>query len=101
MVRISETRSHMPLAPAMTEPVIRTPKAKTVFRDSGITVELTRRREFIQASPDQLSYETRPGRSRPTICFAPSRLDELIFRKTCIALANFVGFVISKPKKNA
>ena len=32
------------------------------------TSELTRRREFIQASPDQSSCETRPRRSRPTIC---------------------------------
>jgi hypothetical protein len=35
-----------------------------------ITVELTRRREFNQASPDQLSYETRSRRSRPTIRYA-------------------------------
>src|SRR5438067_12583327 len=34
------------------------------------TSELTRRREFIQASPDQSSYETRSRRSRPTICWA-------------------------------
>jgi hypothetical protein len=27
---------------------------------------LTRRRELNQASPDQLSYEARPRRSRPT-----------------------------------
>src|SRR5438270_8452655 len=33
-----------------------------------LTAEWTRRREFIQASPDQLSYETRFRRSRPTIC---------------------------------
>jgi hypothetical protein len=31
-------------------------------------VELTRRRDFTNASPDQLSYETRSRRSRPTIC---------------------------------
>jgi hypothetical protein len=30
--------------------------------------ELTRRREFNQASPDQSCYETRARRSRPTIC---------------------------------
>ncbi len=43
----------------------------TVFKKRrGITVELTRRREFNQASPDQLSYETRSRRSRPTICSA-------------------------------
>src|SRR5437660_704735 len=35
------------------------------------TVELTRRREFNQASPDQLSYEARSRRSRPTIVRRP------------------------------
>src|SRR5205823_213197 len=30
-------------------------------------IELTRRREFIQASPDESSCETRSRRSRPTI----------------------------------
>src|SRR5712692_9167891 len=35
-----------------------------------ITVELTRRREFIQASPDESSCETRSRRSRPTNCWA-------------------------------
>src|SRR6266404_5134230 len=35
-----------------------------------ITFELTRRREFNQASPDESSYETRYRRSRPTICWA-------------------------------
>src|SRR5947209_9822792 len=39
-------------------------------RISNPTVELTRRREFIQASPDESSYETRSRRSRPTICSA-------------------------------
>src|SRR5258708_29025027 len=34
-----------------------------------LTLELTRRREFNQASPDQLSYQTRSRRSRPTICY--------------------------------
>src|SRR3989442_337367 len=33
------------------------------------TVELTRRREFNQASPDESSYETRYRRSRPMITF--------------------------------
>jgi len=33
------------------------------------TSELTRRREFIQASPDELRCETRSRRSRPTICY--------------------------------
>jgi hypothetical protein len=33
------------------------------------TVELTRRREFNQASPDESSCETRSRRSRPTICW--------------------------------
>src|SRR5437016_1149153 len=32
------------------------------------TFELTRRREFNQASPDESNYETRSRRSRPTIC---------------------------------
>ncbi|MDX6559965.1 MAG: pyridoxine 5-phosphate synthase [Blastocatellia bacterium] len=36
------------------------------------TAELTRRREFIQASPDESSYETGFRRSRPTICY-PAR----------------------------
>jgi hypothetical protein len=31
---------------------------------------LTRRREFNQAAPEESSYETRPRRSRPTICYA-------------------------------
>src|SRR5262245_21919795 len=35
-----------------------------------ITVELTRRRDFTKASPDELSCETRSRRSRPTICYA-------------------------------
>src|SRR5438874_582486 len=48
--------------------------ASVSYRIAGITSELTRRREFIQASPDQLSYETRSRRSRPTICYgAPER----------------------------
>src|SRR5437762_13675813 len=37
------------------------------------TVELTRRREFNQASPDESSYETRSRRSRPTICWVRRR----------------------------
>src|SRR5438067_1129831 len=37
--------------------------------DRNITVELTRRREFNQASPDESSCETRSRRSRPTICW--------------------------------
>jgi len=37
---------------------------------SNITSELTRRREFNQASPDESSCKTRPRRSRPTICYA-------------------------------
>src|ERR1041384_2981323 len=43
-----------------------------VSKERHRTVELTRRREFIQASPDQLSYETRSRRSRPTICSVAS-----------------------------
>src|SRR5437660_8941384 len=35
-----------------------------------ITIELTRRREFTRASPDESSCETRSRRSRPTICYA-------------------------------
>src|SRR5438105_2654319 len=38
---------------------------------SHITSELTRRREFNQASPDESSCETRYRRSRPTICSMP------------------------------
>ena len=34
------------------------------------TVELTRRRDFTNASPDESSCETRSRRSRPTICSA-------------------------------
>ena len=41
-----------------------------VERVCGLTSELTRRRESNQASPDESSYETRPRRSRPTICYA-------------------------------
>src|SRR5262249_12598216 len=37
---------------------------------SDITLELTRRRDFTNASPDQLCYKTRSRRSRPTICYA-------------------------------
>jgi len=33
------------------------------------TVELMRRREFNQASPDESGCETRSRRSRPTICY--------------------------------
>src|SRR5438445_8561239 len=40
--------------------------------DSNITVELTRRRESKHPSPHQASCETRPRRSRPTICSASS-----------------------------
>src|SRR5690242_10027084 len=40
--------------------------------DKRRTVELTRRREFNQASPDQSSCEARSRRSRPTICSASS-----------------------------
>src|SRR6266404_9960513 len=40
------------------------------MRKSNITAELTRRREFNQASPDESSCETRSRRSRPTICWA-------------------------------
>jgi len=36
----------------------------------GPTVELTRRREFIQAAPDESSYETRSRRLRSTIYWA-------------------------------
>src|SRR5438046_5909759 len=39
-----------------------------VGREKHITFELTRRREFNQASPDESSYKTRSRRSRPTIC---------------------------------
>jgi hypothetical protein len=38
-----------------------------------ITSELTRRREFNQASPDESSYKTRSRRSRPTICWVAPR----------------------------
>jgi len=41
------------------------------FKKLHPTVELTRRREFIQASPHQASCETRSRRSRPTICSMP------------------------------
>src|SRR6266704_6007529 len=41
-----------------------------VRRISNPTSELTRRRDFTQPSPDQLSYETCSRRSRPTICWA-------------------------------
>jgi hypothetical protein len=35
-------------------------------------VELTRRRDFIQASADESSCETRHRRSRPTSCYVAS-----------------------------
>src|SRR5688572_5664096 len=38
-------------------------------KSSRRTVELTRRRQFIQPSPGQLSCETRYRRSGPTICY--------------------------------
>ena len=38
--------------------------------ESGITVELTGRREFTQAAPEELSCETGYRRSGPTICYA-------------------------------
>src|SRR5258708_25957702 len=44
-----------------------------VFLLACPTSELTRRREFNQASPDQSSYKTRCRRSRPTICWVLSR----------------------------
>src|SRR5689334_3329923 len=48
-------------------------------RGSHPTSELTRRREFIQASPHHSLCETHPRRSRPTICSAQSRNPELFF----------------------
>ena len=55
------------------------------------TVELTRWRDFTNASPDQLSYEARSRRSRPTICSAwhgsfkrPLLLD--FFRYQCLTV---------------
>src|SRR5260370_25389214 len=52
---------------------------------SNPTAELTRRREFIQASPDESSYETRPRRSRPTICYvAFRRHDRISLARTTI-----------------
>src|SRR5438876_10633804 len=41
----------------------------TVLKRSGITVELTRRRESKHPLPHQASYERRSRRSRPTICY--------------------------------
>ncbi len=52
------------------------PSARRQIQDgviSGITAELTRRRDFIHASPDQSRCETRSRRSRPTICWAAIR----------------------------
>jgi len=44
-------------------------------------MELTRRRKFIQSSPDRSSYETRPRRSRPTSCSSLQlRFHETILR---------------------
>src|SRR5205814_619967 len=40
------------------------------FIGSDITFELTRRRESKHPWPHQASCETRPRRSRPTICYA-------------------------------
>jgi hypothetical protein len=50
-------------------PFIRKLRCSMTFT-KGRTSELTRRREFTDASPDQLCYETRLRRSRPTICSA-------------------------------
>src|SRR5438105_14471846 len=41
------------------------------LRHSGLTSELTRRRESKHPSPHQASCETRYRRSRPTICWRP------------------------------
>src|SRR5436309_11654144 len=58
------------------------------------TVELTRRREFNQASPDESSYETRSRRSRPTICSMPRWNESL-------ALVMNLRFNSSSPTKCA
>ncbi len=47
-----------------------------IIRSTGITVELTRRRESTHPSPHQVSYETRYRRSRPTICYVAPLLDK-------------------------
>jgi len=52
------------------DPVATAPGSDTKRRP---TSELTGRRDFIQLSPDQLSYETRSRRSGPTICYTASQ----------------------------
>ena len=51
--------------------------------------KLMRRRDFIQPSPDQLSYETRSRRSRPTSCWAASPVNQRSFGPSpvCIAIS--------------
>ena len=44
-----------------------------------ITVELTRRRESKHRPPDKASYETRPRRSRPTICYTARDYQDSFF----------------------
>jgi hypothetical protein len=56
--------------PANVKPAVTNVRSFIVVILSDPTVELTRRREFTNAEPDQLSYETRSRRSRPTICSA-------------------------------
>src|SRR6267378_1923198 len=60
-------------------------RSLAVITESGRTSELTRRREFNQASPDESSCETRSRRSRPTICY----VSPLVKRQCC--LDGFVG----------
>jgi hypothetical protein len=65
---------------AITQNIFSMPSMREI---RGITVELTRRRAFNQASPDQLSYETRSRRSRPTICSIASRQSASRIAKKC------------------
>src|SRR6266568_485114 len=50
--------------------MIRSLPLAVLTRKRRRTSELTRRRESKQPSPHHASYETRPRRSRPTICSA-------------------------------
>src|SRR5437588_1576771 len=63
-----------------------------------LTAEWTRRREFIQASPDQLSYETRSRRSRPTICSA--RPDLLSHTRWVRLVSDHVIFDTKRRRRN-
>ena len=68
---------------------------------NNLTAELTRRREFIQASPDQSSYETRSRRSRPTICSTAFRIMNARVYTVHIAKLSWRSGIIKSPLRNS